>query len=400
MVNKFILVILPGFFFTALNFSLYAQSDRLQYPTVLKNSFTGVSIGYINYPFSNEQIETGFKAASVSVPHAAVRITLFGHEFNKYVSAQVTYMRPVDWVLYKNVNGDQTEHSVWMNIAGLSARFQTPAWKKLSLYGEAGITLITRHGFEIDNKPVKKNANYGTVLLGIGLQYKLHQNWQLLLNAVYSPANSKEKQPHTIFYAAGFMYTMRTLSEEKIKKNASAGYSFSKNLVQLGVTTNALGYGVNNAVSKGPVPIFWGGDVQVRRGISLNFQHSIFHSKKVFSWEWGANISYWQSRKNKNDFVTVSLFPLLRFTAFRSKTTDIYFEYSVAGPTFISRTITDGSNTGKRFTFEDFMGMGTFMGPHKKLNAEIKIMHYSNGNLFPENVGYMIPLTFNIGYSF
>jgi len=107
-------------------FSLIAQDKRYQYPGVLSNSFVGISIGYINYPFSNSQLEPGYQAVSVKVPHSAVRIILFGHEFNQYLSAQITYMRPVDWVEYKNINGDETTHSVWMNVAGISAKAQTP----------------------------------------------------------------------------------------------------------------------------------------------------------------------------------------------------------------------------------------------------------------------------------
>jgi len=104
LTNKFTLVVLAGFLLQTV--FLNAQDKRYQYPAVLSNSFAGVSIGYINYPFSNSQLESGFQAASVKVPHTAVRIILFGHEFNQYLSAQITYMRPVDWVEYKNINGD------------------------------------------------------------------------------------------------------------------------------------------------------------------------------------------------------------------------------------------------------------------------------------------------------
>lgn len=73
-------------------------------------------MGYINYPFSAAQLEPGFVVESITVPHMAPRLILFGHQFNKYVSAQISYMRPVDWVTYKNINGDQSSHSVWMNV--------------------------------------------------------------------------------------------------------------------------------------------------------------------------------------------------------------------------------------------------------------------------------------------
>jgi hypothetical protein len=80
--------------------------------------------------------------------------------------------------------------------------------------------------------------------------------------------------------------------------------------------------------------------------------------------------------------------------------TDMYFNYSVAGPTFISRVNIDNHPTGRKFTFQDFMGMGIYTGKKREVNAEIRIMHYSNGNLFPDNNGVKIPLTFTMGYAF
>jgi hypothetical protein len=80
-----------------------AQDKRAQYPAFLSDSYFGVNIGYINYAFSQRQLEPGYVAELVHVPHTAVRIILFGHHFNKYLSAQISYMRPVDWVEYKNV---------------------------------------------------------------------------------------------------------------------------------------------------------------------------------------------------------------------------------------------------------------------------------------------------------
>ena len=67
-------------------------------------------------------------------------------------------MRPVDWVMYKNINGDQKSHSVWMNIIGITAASQLPIHKKFSLFAEAGLCIITRKGFEINGIPVVKHA--------------------------------------------------------------------------------------------------------------------------------------------------------------------------------------------------------------------------------------------------
>ena len=401
-IRQFLKISIGAFVILMQGFIARAQKEgdkRAQYPGSLSNSFAGVNIGYINYPFSSIQMEPGYQVESIHIPHTAVKIILYGQQFNKWLSAQITYLRPVDWVEYKNVNGDQSNHSVWMNIAGITMKVQTSARKKFSIYGEAGLAIVTRKGFYINNSPVIKNANYAGILSGAGLQYHLNTKWDFILCTSYSPANSKLRQPHTIFYSLGFNYHMRSLPDEKVKRNSS-GFIFPKNLLQFGYTTNALGYGVNNFVSKEAIPIFWAGDAQIGRGISFQFQHNIFHARKVFSLDWGAGLSCWQSRRDKNKFITMSLFPLLRFTAVRSESADIYFNYSVAGPSYISKLIIDDHNTGKHFTFQDFMGMGAYIGKKKNLNAEIRIMHYSNGNLFPQNDGLMIPLTFNVGCAF
>ena len=89
----------------------------------------------------------------------------------------------------------------------------------------------------------------------------------------------------------------------------------------------------------------------------------------------------------------------MRFTAIRSKGADIYLFYQVAGPTFLSKRYIDFMDTGRKFTFRDFMGGGAFLGKEKKLNAEINIGHFSNGNIYPENPGVKIPLSLNVGYA-
>ena len=89
-----------------------AQDTRTQYLPGLRNAYFGVNIGYINYPFSSLQLEPGYSHSLVYFGSAyQVRIVLYGCPINKYLSARITYMRPVNWVLYKNINGDLQQHS-------------------------------------------------------------------------------------------------------------------------------------------------------------------------------------------------------------------------------------------------------------------------------------------------
>jgi len=396
MMRNFLVVI---FFVAFVPVVCFSQDNRAQYPFGLRNAHFGVNIGYINYPFSFEQLETGATVESVVVPHPAVRLVLYGASINKYLSARVTYMRPVKWVEYHNINGQRLTKTVWMNIAGLSLNAQLPLTNKVSFSVEAGLGIITRNGFEIDNRPVVTNANYGTGLFGAALQYHLNKKWDLQISSAWSPENKKVRQPASFFLGAGFNYYLHPLTDEKLQAVKKSGKIFPKQFLVAGFTTNGLGYGANNAVSKGPIPIFWGGDAQVRTGFSASYQRNIFHSKRVFSFDWAVGVGIWKTKGNES-FFTFSLNPILRFTVLRTSAADYFLEYSVAGPSFISKNKLDDIELGRKFTFHDFMGMGVYTGKKRDFYAGIRIAHYSNGNLFPQNDGVMIPLTFNIGHSF
>src|SRR4030095_5227827 len=212
-------------------------------------------------------------------------------------------------------------------------------------------------------------------------------HWSLVVGTTVSPAHRRDVQPGTSIFSAGFNYTIRPLSAEQVARNSEAAAVFPKHTIQVGYITNSLGYGVNDFFSKGAVPIFWSANVQAARGVSFNYQRNVFHTRRVFSLDWGAGITSLKSRTNGELFSAASLYPLLRFTLLRTSPADFYLNYSLAGPTFISRKIIDNNETGRRFTFQDFMGAGVFVDRKRSLNAEIRIMHYSNGNLFPRNPG-------------
>jgi len=392
--------------------SVLAQDERAQIPPILQKAYFEVNIGSIDYDFTQFQPEAGFSFQSLKVPHPAVRLVLFGYEFNKYLSAQLTYMRPVTWVKYKyktDATGAIGQRTIWMNVGGLTLKPQLPITDRFSVYGEAGLGIITRSGFNdyVTGETVISNANYATFLFGGGLKYAINKSMALQLSTAYSPAQASEKQPSTSFVAAGFSYKLQKVSEKKIAVAAEVGYIHPKHMLQIGYSSNVLGYGVNNFVSSDKFPIFWGGEAEVYQGVSLTYQRNIFHTARVFSLDWGVSTSYWQSKgigtglsnPNKQDFFTLSVFPVARFTVLHTKPLDAYFYYSVAGPTYISKIMIDGENTGKHFTFQDNMGVGIYFGEKRNLNAEIMLGHYSNGNLFPNNDAVKVPLTLKVGYN-
>jgi hypothetical protein len=380
--------------------TVYAQVDqRYQYPVGLKKAYFGFSIGHINYNFTPQHLEQPFSVEAIEVPHTAVRFIIYGYKFGKYFSGQMSYLRPVTFARYRNVDGEDRFHNVWMSVGGLTLTGDFPVSKKLSVAGEAGLAVVTRKGFQVNNQVAMKNASYASFMLGGSLRYRVNQKWQLILGTVMSPAHAKEKQPSTLYHSLGFNYNLVPLSQEKIERNQKLGHHFPRQFAYIGFSTNALGYGVNNFLSEGTIPVFWGGEAHVRRGFTLNYQRNIFHSKKVFSFDWGASLGGWKSNDLEQDFYTFSLSPILRFTVLRSKAVDLGIEYSVAGPTFISRPVIDNKLTGSKFTFYDFMGVNAFAGKKKKLYTSLRIAHFSNGNMLPDNEGVKVPLTLNVGVS-
>ena len=400
--------------FFSISTLLFSQDERAQLPAGLRNAYFGVSVGSINYNFSQSQVRpaAGYTYNGVDVTHSAVRLVLYGYEFNKYLSAQLTYMRPVYWVFYHHEN--ETTHqdernSVWMNVGGLTLRPALPISEKLSLYGEFGLGVVTRHGFgsETDiSKPYVSNANYATILSAAGVSYHLNNKWRLLLSATVSPENKTVNQPATSFISAGFNYKLQPISVEKLEEVKQLGMIHPKQWLQIGYTSNVLGYGINNRLES--ACLFWGGDAEVYQGLSLNYQRNIFHTKQAFALDWGISTSIWQSKgkgiglsnPNKENFYTLSIYPVARYNFLHKKDLDAYCYYSVAGPTYISNLIIDGAEMGGKFTFQDNIGTGVFFGDKRNFNAEVRIGHYSNGNTFPRNAAVKVPLSINAGYSF
>ena len=375
------------------------EDTSTQYPSFLANSYFTFDVGKIGYLFSSNQLEPGFTVESVDVPHLAVRVDFFGHRFTKNLTAQVTYIRPAQFVHYNNVNGNHETSQVSMAYAGLTFGWDVALAERVSGYLEAGWGVTSRSGVQINGQTALKSAHFASMLGGGGLAIHATPNTDLMLGATYSPGRKAFTQPSTRLFTAGIRYHMRTLPEDQVKANRESGYVFPANTLRIGLTSNVFSYGVNNFFSR-TVPIFWGGNVETRHGLTLDYQRNVFHTAKVFAFDLGGSASYWQSNGNAEVFRTASFYPLFRFFVHRGDESDFYFNYSLAGPTYITRTIIDGRETGEVFTFQDFMGVGAFIGKPRRINAELGIKHYSNGNIFTKNASIKIPLTLTLGVAF
>jgi hypothetical protein len=391
-----------GLLLLCMRHAAFAQSKedtRTQYPRLLQNSYITMNVGWIDQPFSQVQLQPGFRAASIHVPPVDVRVMLIGHEFNRFISAQASYMRPLNYVTYTAVRaGDTDNHHVRVNFGAVTVKARVPFRARWSGYAEGGLGFTSRTGFSLGDTPVITDAHYASALVGGGAEYQLTPNWALTGGITVSPASATVNQPRTLFSSGGLRYTVRALPEQRVAANRDAGFVFPRQVVQVEYSSGT-GYGVNDFVSK-KVPVFWGGHAKVDFGIAPHYERNVFHTRKVFALDAGASAGFYRTRQNNDRFFTLSVYPLFRFTFLRTRLADMYFAYSLAGPTYISKIVLDGLDTGRHFTFQDFMGIGWFAGRNRTLNLGVKINHYSNGNIFTQNAGVKIPLTFSVGYAF
>ncbi|MCX7125739.1 MAG: acyloxyacyl hydrolase [Gammaproteobacteria bacterium] len=385
---------------TAATTEEYSPGKRAQLPSELNNTYIGMGAGYTDFPFSNTDLINGFQAQSFTNPSFGLNIFI-GHYFNPYLAAEISLMRPVQWAYANNIVGDTApKHSIWISLFGISLRPTLPITKRISLYGIAGLGIISRHGFNVgpNNTTAIPSTDLMTLLTGGGITYKVNTNWHLNLGLEHTFTENNNQQPSMTYAFGGFYYLFQTLH---LPKYYSTDYIFHKNLIQIGGFSNSIfNPNVNQYFTVGYLPIFWSGDVGAKNGGWLMYERNIFHTHKIFSFDLGASISTYHSVVNNTSFQAFSVFPSMKFWFLRTRLVDLYFKYAIAGPTYLTQSYIDNIDLGGNFSFQDLLGIGAFIGQKKNFNVAATIGHYSNGNLLPVNPGVEVPLVLSVGYAF
>ena len=270
-------------------FSITTQSQdnksqiRTQLTPFLSKAYYNINFGLINYPFSNNNLLSGYTSNSVKRSKFSARI-LLGYKFKENFAIQFGVMRPANWVQYTNINNQQIDRSVWINIWSLSLKKHVELFRNTSIYGEFGIGNFSRKGFKINSDIVYSDAHYATLLLGTGLRHPLNDKWDLLLNATYIPKNDGQNQPSVFQSSIGMQYNLRQRPRKKAELIDDNKYYFPKHFVQAGYATSNIGFFLNNFFSgnvkvkdsKLGLPIFWHGDSKVSKAFSFSYQRMVY----------------------------------------------------------------------------------------------------------------------------
>ena len=396
-------------FFICLNVISQENTNPKSQPSnFLSKSYYSINFGGIFYPFSNGNLIDGYATESFSRNYFSGRM-LLGYKIQPNLAVQFGTIRPAAWFKYDNVNDIGYENSVWINAWSLSLKKNINLNEKLSIYGEAGIANVTRVGFSINEKVIYADAHYASLLYGFGFNYKLNDKFRLNLNGTFLPKSAEENQPSISQVSFGFEYHLNKLSKEVVEKHENNGHFFPKNMVQVSYGTSKIGFGANrffgmslkvgNFESFG-IPVFWVGEVKAENSFSITYQRLAFRTEKIFSLDWGVSVTAFNTEATNEQVLAFSIFPTVRFYLMRRKGFDMYTNYSLIGPTLLTKSNLDNLNSGPKITYQDTMGLGIFFGKKRSYNAELRIMHYSNGNIFPQNAGVAVPIQFTLGKTF
>ena len=395
-------------FFCFNTFSQEEKNQKTKFTKFLSESYYSINFGGVFYPFSNGNLIDGYTTETYSRNWFSGRL-LLGYKLTDYLSVQFGTLRPASWFKYNNINNIGYESSVWINAWSLSLKKDFKLYKNTSFYAEAGIANLTRIGFSINDKIIYEDAHYASLIYGFGLQHRLTDKWRLSLNGTFLPKSTKQDQPSISQVSLGFEYHLQQIDDKTADESANNKHFFPNNIFQVSYGTGAIGFGANRffgmslkvgSFESFGIPIFWVGEVKAQHAFSLTYQRLLYRSEKIFSLDWGASVTAFQSESTNENVFAFSIFPVLRFYLLRNKAFDFYANYSIIGPTFLTKSNIDGLQTGPKITYQDTMGFGVFFGNKRKYNLELRIMHYSNGNIFTENDGVAIPIQFTLGKTF
>ncbi|WP_254712896.1 acyloxyacyl hydrolase [Polaribacter sp. NJDZ03] len=386
-----------------------SETPKTQPSKFLSNFYYSVNFGGIFYPFSNDNLIDGYETETFSKNYFSGKLG-FGYKIKENLALQFGVIRPASWFKYDNVNNIGYYRSVWINAWYLSLKKNINITNKLSFFGEVGAANVTRSGFSIEDKVIYDDAHYGSLLYGFGFNYQLNDRWKLALNGTFFPKSDKHNQPSISQASVGFEYHIQKIPEElALEYENDERYFFPKNILQVSYGTSKIGFSANqffgmslkvgNFESFG-IPVFWVGDVKAENSFSITYQRLAFRTQKLFSLDWGVSVTAFNTEATNTNVFAFSIFPTMRFYLMRRDGFDMYTNYSLIGPTYLTKSNIDNLETGPKITYQDTMGLGVFFGEKRAYNAELRIMHYSNGNIFTKNSGVAIPIQFTIGKTF
>jgi hypothetical protein len=148
-------------------------------------------------------------------------------------------------------------------------------------------------------------------------------------------------------------------------------------------------------------PLMWSAKLKVDRAVIIAYEKQIYSLSSYLEFYGGVSFGFLQKITEVEDKAQVTGgYLLTRLYFLNKKNLKLFFLWSPAGPSLLSKNKFSSTEFSNRFVFQDQFGIGGRVKGDKEYEIFAKLYHFSNGSLFPINGGIDIPLLVGMGVRF
>ena len=147
--------------------------------------------------------------------------------------------------------------------------------------------------------------------------------------------------------------------------------------------------------------LFWRASTKVNSGGAFSLERILTEVNERILINKGLSLSHWMSSHtasiSKHGISILSVYLSGYFYFLNIFSQQLYLYTSIGGPSWMSKNSFEKTGFSNRFVFQNQLGVGTNWGGRKEYNLGLRFIHYSNGDLFPINGGFDVPVAIFLG---
>ena len=326
------------------------EDTRAQYPAFLSNSYFTLNVGSIRYLFDDRQLEPGFsgRVGRRAAPGRPASISSATTSRSTCRCRSPTCARRDSWLSTTStatsantsgLDGVRRPH------AGLGDAAERPVCRRTA---RAGWGVTSRSGFEIDGRPRCRMRTLPSGLLGAGLAYHATPNIDVDLRCdLFARAKVASPAVDAALHDRASLSTCDRCPASQVEDNRRAGFIFPGERRPAGVHDEPALATASTPSSREKFPMFWGGNVRDPSAASRSTTSATCSTPEGVRLRSRRSASYLEEQREPGSLPhAVRLSAASGSSCCAAEPADLYLAYSLAGPTFISRTVLDGRETG------------------------------------------------------
>lgn len=141
-----------------------------------------------------------------------------------------------------------------------------------------------------------------------------------------------------------------------------------------------------------------GDNPSVEKGVMILYERKLLDLAGFVSAYVGCNLARW--RMAQDQIFTTSAFLSCRLWLLHLPFAHTYAEYSVFGPTLLSKEHFHDQTFGTNFLFQSFYGAGVELGEGRGFSIDLKIVRYTKTSEPTADYSIYVPILVSMGYLF